>query len=91
MANNQISTCQPQGWAHREAIRNARSLEETQMIAMALQLQIEAHRDEFRAMGIWPPEMCDLPTLYPFARHVLRQADSDSGQSAVLSATDLEA
>jgi len=91
MANNQIQNCQPSGWSHRNEIRNARSVEEAQMVAMALQLQVEAYRAEFRAMGIWPPEMAELPTLYPFARHVLRQADCDSGQPEALRATDREA
>lgn len=78
-----MPTYRPSSKLHRDEILKAKTLEDAQVVALALDMQLQYHRELFREMGYWAPHVRELTEFYPFARHVLdclREPSDHPGQ-----------
>src|SRR5690625_5050470 len=61
----------PSSFRIRREILTVRTIEEAQVIALALEMHLRTHRQAFRDLGFWPPHVREITELYPFCRKVL--------------------
>lgn len=68
----QLFSYKPSSKRNREEILNAETKEDVQVVALALEMQLQTHRRIFRELGFWAPHVIEITELYPLARQVLR-------------------